>query len=68
MPNLPTVSIDDQTKWDRVFAAFNGSAADYKTWLVAAVKDEVMLREAKAIRAKAEADLDANREQIEQLL
>jgi len=39
MPALPTLNISDQATFDRVNAAFGGSAANYKAWL----KQELLL-------------------------
>lgn len=57
MPTLPTLTINDQTKWDRLLAAF-GTAAAYKDWLRTALVREVQDREARKIRIDAEAAAD----------
>jgi hypothetical protein len=59
MPSLPTLNIADQVKWDRVFAAFNGSPTEYKAWLREAVRAEVERREVSAISASADAQYQA---------
>lgn len=68
MPNLPTVTVNDPAKWDRLLAAFQGDAAEYKAWLTNAVKDEVLRREAETLRATMDAEIDRRREEVQQLL
>lgn len=57
MPQLPTINITDQATFDRVNAAFGGSAANYKSWL----KEELLIKvrqfEAAAAADKAVTDL-----------
>jgi len=53
MPTLPSINITDATTWDRIFAAFNGSATEFKSWQLNALREEVQLREANAIEQDA---------------
>ena len=45
MPTLPTLTITNAAKWDRVLAAFHSNPEDYKAWLRAALIQEVLDRE-----------------------
>ena len=47
MPNLPTISIT-QAQLDKCVAAFT-DAAGYRAWLKAALRDEVLRREARRL-------------------
>ncbi len=51
MPNLPTITVTD-TQLAKCVAAF-GDAAGYRTWLKAAVRDEVLRREARRLDEEA---------------
>lgn len=51
MPNLPTISIT-QAQLDKCVAAFT-DAAGYRAWLKAAVRDEVLRREARRLDEEA---------------
>lgn len=48
MPTTPGLTIPTGPAWDRVFAAFHGSAEEYKTWLRQALTSEVLRRERQA--------------------
>lgn len=45
MPSTPSLNITNQADWDRVYAAFHGSAAEYKDWLRRVLAEEVVQRE-----------------------
>lgn len=47
MPNLPTITVTD-TQLAKCVAAFT-DAAGYRTWLKAALRDEVLRREARRL-------------------
>lgn len=51
MPTLPSLTVTD-TQLAKCVAAF-GDAAGYKTWLKAAVRDEVLRREARRLDEQA---------------
>jgi hypothetical protein len=57
MPTLPTLTISNQAIWDRVFAAFHGDPAEYKTWLTKVLRAEVERREIAVITSQAEIDV-----------
>jgi len=58
MPNLPTISINDQAKFDRVVAAF-GTAENYRTWLRNQIIAEVGRVESKIILDQRDAEAEA---------
>lgn len=64
MPNLPTLSVTNTDTWDRLMAAFNESATDYKTWLREAVRAEVESRELQALQEAAQSTLQARRAEL----
>lgn len=64
MPTLPSISITDQAVWDRVFAAFDGSAPEYRNWLVRALREEVQRREAAIVMRQADISI---RNKVDQL-
>lgn len=68
MPTLPTLTINNQQVWDRVYAAFDGDPATYRAWLVARLKDEVQSRELAALREQAGAEQDARAAEIAAVL
>lgn len=51
MPNLPTLSLT-QPQFDKCVAAFT-DAAGYRAWLKAALRDEVLRREARRLDEEA---------------
>ena len=51
MPNLPTLTVTD-TQLAKCVAAFT-DAAGYRTWLKAALRDEVQRREARRLDEEA---------------
>lgn len=57
MPQLPTLNIADQATFDRVNAAFGGSAANYKEWLRGELLLKVRQFEGAQAAEKAQADL-----------
>lgn len=62
MPNLPTVSINNQAIYDRLVAAFGNSADAYRAWLKEALTQEVLHREQRALlqAAQAQAQIKAD--------
>lgn len=65
MPNLPTLNVPTQTLFDRLVAAF-GDSAGYKAWLKAAVRDELVRREAQAKYDDVAAEVAADQQQTDQ--
>jgi len=63
MPNLPTVTVTD-AQAARITAAY-GDATAYKAWLKQAIKDYVFRKEAEAITAKAQTDVQTKLAQVE---
>jgi predicted transcriptional regulator len=57
MPTLPTLNITNQAIWDRLFAAFNGDAAEYKEWLKAQLIEKVRQAESQSAGQQAAADM-----------
>lgn len=55
MPQLPTITITDQAIWDRLFAAFHGDPLEYKRWLRAQLRMEVLRSEQELENQKATA-------------
>jgi hypothetical protein len=56
VPNsLPTITIASDPVWNRLLAAFGNDPAQYRTWLRAALKAEVLRREAEAIQVESNA-------------
>lgn len=68
MPALPTMTISDQVAWDRVFGVFHGSAAEYRTWLLNALRDEVQSREADAIREQADNQVRVKLDEVNNMM
>lgn len=59
MPTLPTITITDQTVWNRLMAAFNGSQTEYRAWLKSCLIEKVRLTESQTAGAQAASDMDA---------
>lgn len=62
MPTLPTLTVT-QAQLDRLVAVF-GDAPSYKEWLRTELVKYVTEKEAEAIRAQAQADIEAKRGQV----
>lgn len=60
MPTLPTLTVNDQTIYDRLVAAFHSDPNEYKTWLKQALANEVQRREASSIISQANAQVAQN--------
>jgi hypothetical protein len=64
MPALPTLTITDQAKYDRVVAAFESSPARYKAWLRNALQIEVIRRETRALQDSVNAEMAQKQAEI----
>lgn len=60
MPTLPTLTINDQPTWDRVYAAFGGDPAKYKAWLKAQLLGQVQAYESQIAVQKTTDDLSVS--------
>jgi len=68
MPNLPTLAVPDGPNWDRLIAAFHGDPAEYKTWLRAALRAEVVNREAGSLRSTLDEQIAANVAEVDAII
>lgn len=68
MPTLPTLTVTDQTLYQRLVAAFHSDPAEYKAWLKNALRDEVQRREAQAIIDQANANVANNQAQLQAIM
>lgn len=67
MPTLPSITINDQTKFDRIVAAF-GNAETYRAWLKQQIIDQVARVESQKILDQRDAEADAKYKEAQSTL
>ena len=61
---LPSVSIQDDAKAQRIMAAFDSDPANYREWLRGALLDEVLKREAAGLRDQLNSQINTARDDL----
>lgn len=59
---LPSITIQDDIKAQRILVAFNSDPSEFRQWLRSALLDEVLRREAAAIREDANSQINTARD------